>query len=73
MTSNGKMFSKHIELDVNMHPQCNSRMNTSELKDQYVIIFVSALWPQETHETASKEELDFTESVRPKKNENVQV
>ena len=36
-----------------MHQDCQMTVKTSELEDQYAIIFGLALWPQETHEIIS--------------------
>ena len=33
-----------------MHQHCQNSVKTSELEDQYAIIFGLALWPQEPHE-----------------------
>ena len=45
------MFSEKWQgFYVKMHQEGKNTVKTSELEDQYVIIFGLALWPQEPHE-----------------------
>ena len=43
-------WSDFQEFDVTMHQNRQKSVKTSELEDQYAIIFSLALWPQEPHE-----------------------
>ena len=37
-------------IDVKMYQNCQTSVKTSELEDQYAVIFGLALWPEEPHE-----------------------
>ena len=45
-----KLKQKWQGIDVKMHQNRQKSIKTSELEDQYAIIFGLALWPEEPHE-----------------------
>ena len=57
-----------------MYKTCEQSMKTSELEDQYVIIFALALWPQEPCDVnVLQKEFDFTRSARQQIQTNIQI
>ena len=61
------------EIYAKMYQNGRKSMKTSELEDQYTIIFGLALWPQETRDSFFQKELVFTKSVRSKMSKNVKI
>ena len=65
-------WSDFQEFDVKMHQNRQKSVKTSELEDQYAIIFSLARWAEEPHEIHFFKKLVFAKSVRLKMSKNVQ-
>ena len=56
-----------------MHQNRQNSVKTSELEDQYAIIFGLALWAEEPREIHFSKKLVFAKSVRSKISKNVKI
>ena len=60
-----KCFSKkYHKVHIKMYPNCSKSIKTSELEDQYAVMFSLAPWPEEPYEVHSfQKEFVFTKVV----------